>query len=948
MTTATDAAGTEKTTDIKNGLATLFQAGDLVELRAELGTRHFRGFHFTDHDRLAELVERLDSDPRIRSLYYIINPLKPGFVEARARCGCKICARGGRVVLNPTDGQAEEILAGPGQHLCGNEDVDRLNFLFIDIDTVKAPGFEHASATAEEKRASRQVAKAVVAHLESLRWPLPVLADSGNGWHTLPRVRLGNSDHNVNLLGDCLKALHSKFTCAAAKIDCAVYNAARLTRAYGTTTRKGDDTPERPWRRNRVVGEGGTPASLDNVLALGLDVPPGARRSDDGMPVPLADFSSEDYFEWFAEQGAFEIEAYRDWRGNPVAVTDTCLIAGHKHSGSVYSGFIYGDTFGYKCFSDDCEGLGLAAVHERLREGGFAPYPHPIFEDDTLAAVQEWMDKKWAEDLGAEEKKAEEGRQDGAEFAVEAADPEPGPERPGEEAAPKVDDLRAELVRLADLLLACVLHHPEETWQDGLMLYVKRIKERMGLLRPPTAGKLLPGEIAGVTIQLPQGETLLALLRYVDAHRKLPDKAALKHFIEINDAMAGNHHKREMAAHIDALPDMAPSTVDETCAQFVKTLDLSHERRSWAAAFALVKENNDIQGARTALRRYWNTSSAQDSNFKQGTWQERIDEVYADFEKDIMGVGDERKFRLGFKSIDNSDTTAALSVAMNFAIKGKNVLFFAGEHRSEKLLKRLTLQLAHFFKDVEGIGRIPGLSEWEGLRRTATAEDLAKVKQLILKFKSEDYGVRGFIEPQHIEAVTGGEEDKVGALLAYAEATFAKYQWDSIIIDPLDTVMPTEGPKGGASVFNLHAGIVNRLFDFSRNGFGGRGCVVIVTAQFKSEPRNEIVRIQEKNNGNDSYDDELISVLKRENLIQSYTTIGQRFDLVFGVACRTKGGSDGYIVKGRSREGGSFTELPFSVDPDTNYMTEKKSLASRAAETPLNPQLDDGGWDRTL
>ena len=74
-------------------------------------------------------------------------------------------------------------------------------------------------------------------------------------------------------------------------------------------------------------------------------------------------------------------------------------------------------------------------------------------------------------------------------------------------------------------------------------------------------------------------------------------------------------------------------------------------------------------------------------------------------------------------------------------------------------------------------------------------------------------------------------------------------------------------------------------------------------------------------------------MLKRENLIQSYTTIGQRFDLVFGVACRTKGGSDGYIVKGRSREGGSFTELPFSVDPDTNYMTEKKSLASRAAET---------------
>ena len=58
-----------------------------------------------------------------------------------------------------------------------------------------------------------------------------------------------NSDHNIHMLVDCLKALAKKFDGPAASIDAAVFNASRLTRAYGTTTRKGTNTAERPYRR---------------------------------------------------------------------------------------------------------------------------------------------------------------------------------------------------------------------------------------------------------------------------------------------------------------------------------------------------------------------------------------------------------------------------------------------------------------------------------------------------------------------------------------------------------------------------------------------------------------------------------------------------------------------------------------------------------------------------
>jgi hypothetical protein len=50
-----------------------------------------------------------------------------------------------------------------------------------------------------------------------------------------------------------LKALAARFDEEAVKIDQTVFNAARITKAYGTVVRKGDDLPERPHRLSRIL-----------------------------------------------------------------------------------------------------------------------------------------------------------------------------------------------------------------------------------------------------------------------------------------------------------------------------------------------------------------------------------------------------------------------------------------------------------------------------------------------------------------------------------------------------------------------------------------------------------------------------------------------------------------------------------------------------------------------
>ncbi|CVK32450.1 protein of unknown function [Methanoculleus bourgensis] len=64
---------------------------------------------------------------------------------------------------------------------------------------------------------------------------------------------LENDDAATALVKGCLATLDALFSNEAVTVDTANHNAARIWKLYGTLSRKGDNTPERPHRRARLL-----------------------------------------------------------------------------------------------------------------------------------------------------------------------------------------------------------------------------------------------------------------------------------------------------------------------------------------------------------------------------------------------------------------------------------------------------------------------------------------------------------------------------------------------------------------------------------------------------------------------------------------------------------------------------------------------------------------------
>jgi hypothetical protein len=131
-------------------------------------------------------------------------------------------------------------------------DIMRRRWILIDIDAGQAA---ETNSTLAEHTATLAMAKAVMQYLQAHGFPAPALADSGNGHHVLVRVDLPNDKDSMSLIRRFLNALAKEFDgkFGTALIDQGMFNAGRITKAYGTVVYKGPATPERPQRRSRII-----------------------------------------------------------------------------------------------------------------------------------------------------------------------------------------------------------------------------------------------------------------------------------------------------------------------------------------------------------------------------------------------------------------------------------------------------------------------------------------------------------------------------------------------------------------------------------------------------------------------------------------------------------------------------------------------------------------------
>lgn len=344
----------------------LFDPGEVVNVRIHLKTGKMLSQFFRNKRNLLQFVNEFDSDPEIAAIYVQLQVLDRN--------------------------QSDVFREGQGVK---RHHVFRYRWLVADIDTLR-PDKSKSNASEEEKGRSLQVANAVSAYLQANGWPEPAFCDSGNGWHLVWRIDLPNTDEHFDMLRACLRALAAKFNNNDAEIDTSLAEPEQLIKLWGTMTRKGDNSTFRPWRRSGVVSRPEVfqvvPVDLLHELAaLAPAQTQKAPKRGRKYPIVEEDFDPEDFFEWcgdnlpseYQEFFARDIDADHDDADGHHYVMDGCFWAERKHSGDRRkTEFILGKTFGFHCFSDDCDGVRIGDILRKVTKLADKGYPGQIWEED--------------------------------------------------------------------------------------------------------------------------------------------------------------------------------------------------------------------------------------------------------------------------------------------------------------------------------------------------------------------------------------------------------------------------------------------------------------------------------------------------------------------------------------------------------------------------------------
>src|SRR5829696_6020921 len=207
--------------ELTRTVGTLFSPGDVVELRTFKDGATYSGY-FDNHQELVKAAAK--HDKLGHDVYITLNKLPEEIAYRRYN---RVDRMKGRDAST------------------SDKDVGRRTFLFIDADCERVAGI---SSTDEEKHKSREKVLEIREYLKAQDWPDPIVCDSGNGYHLLYPIDLPADQAGLELVAGVLETLDFKFSDDAVKVDTTTKNAARITKFYGTTAKKGDDLPQRPHR----------------------------------------------------------------------------------------------------------------------------------------------------------------------------------------------------------------------------------------------------------------------------------------------------------------------------------------------------------------------------------------------------------------------------------------------------------------------------------------------------------------------------------------------------------------------------------------------------------------------------------------------------------------------------------------------------------------------------
>ena len=256
-----------------------------------------------------------------------------------------------------------------------NDDIQFITRLFFDFDPVRPKG---QSSTKDELQFAKWAAQECLKMQRAMGWPDPLVAVSGNGVHLLYRCHLPNTSEIRDQLSTMYTGMRADYTMDTVDFDRAVRNPGRICALYGTTKRKGENTPDRPhrvseitkWPRDWKQVPRRNFNALAEFYAIRQQAVAGActHKPTDQLirPTGDGDYATLDIVAWFRAHGLYR-RSFGTYNGTP-RHTVRCPFEG-EHSNESGDGDTSTVIFenatgwpGFHCSHDHCDGRSVVDV----------------------------------------------------------------------------------------------------------------------------------------------------------------------------------------------------------------------------------------------------------------------------------------------------------------------------------------------------------------------------------------------------------------------------------------------------------------------------------------------------------------------------------------------------------------------------------------------------------
>ena len=257
--------------------------------------------------------------------------------------------------------QSEKIITAPKATTSDNDIVKR-TWILIDCDPVRVAG---VSATDAEKALAKAKMLETYTYLNAQGFYNPVIADSGNGYHLLYRVEIYNDDDRKVLIKTFLTALDMMFSDEHVTIDTAVFNAARITKLYGTMAQKGENTADRPHRMSRIL------RVPDEIKKTSIEL---IQKIADIVPKPTQSYGGNQFdIREFISKHGIRVKSETGYNGGTRLVLENCVFD-DSHKAPDAAIFLHSNgAIGYRCLHNSCQDKNWQAVRGLYEPDAYKP-----------------------------------------------------------------------------------------------------------------------------------------------------------------------------------------------------------------------------------------------------------------------------------------------------------------------------------------------------------------------------------------------------------------------------------------------------------------------------------------------------------------------------------------------------------------------------------------------